>query len=212
MTYKILVVDDHPLICNALKHLFNTIVDEYDVITAATAEIGLSIVSTYAEIKLIFVDIGLPGVRGAEAVAAFVKRSPQSQVVAISGSEDRHDITAVLRAGAKAFISKSASPTAFTELVKGILADGPLNARTITSLDNYSSNSDSIGLTRQQQKVLHLLCQSYRNKQIAEVLNIAEITVKTHISSIFLKLNVTCRTEAVLMARQLGFYLDNTFQ
>ena len=208
MTAKILIVDDHPLVCSALTHLASNFVNNEEIAVAPTAENGLSIIKQHPALKLILVDIGLPGIRGAEAIAAYTKQCPSAHVVAISGSENRRDIAAALKAGAKAFISKAAPAATLSKLIEDALSDTPFKTTTTTTttLHTVIDEANSHGLTKQQQKVLHLLCQGCRNKDIALTLKVAEITVKMHISSIFKVLNVSNRTEAVLMAQQLGIY------
>lgn len=209
MTTKILVIDDHPVIQDALRLLMSNFVDISEVSIASSAEEGLQIGKASPSLQLISIDIGLPGASGAEAIRLFSRTFSNIPIVVISGSDSRRDVEAALRAGAKAFISKTASADTVHEAIKEILSGKlPDNPWIGNPGVNISLNSHSRDLTPQQQRILGLLCKGHRNKDIAALLDISEVTVKLHLSSIFRALQVTNRTEAVLAARHLGIALE----
>jgi two-component system, NarL family, nitrate/nitrite response regulator NarL len=200
-----LVVEDHPLFLTALFDLVSEALPHMQSLAASSAEEGLRMVRALSNVRLILLDPGLPGLRGAEAVAAFVQACPQAAVVAISATEDRHEAAAVLRAGAKALVSKATSPEILRVLLFRIASGQFEQPAWITAQGNASLELDGpIGLTPRQRDILLLLAQGHSNKEIGLRLELAEVTVKMHVSAVFKILNVANRTQAVLAARKLG--------
>ena len=153
-------------------------------------------------LRLIVLDIGLPGMSGIEAVTALMSRFPAADLVAVSASEERIDAAAALRAGAKLFISKAVSTEVMTQAIQRVLTgeyDGP---QWITPTSNDVLEPDTASrMTPRQLEILGLLHLS--NKEIGLRLGVAEITVKMHVSSLFRVLGVANRTQAMQAARRL---------
>lgn len=205
MPQSVLIIEDHPLFRNALVQIMQVIVGEQKTVAASSAEEALILIHSSPDLGLILLDPGLPGLNGVEAVVAFRRRCPLVPVVVISASEDRAEAMAALRAGAKAFISK-AVPTEIifdvaTRLLSGVFGE----AEWITPKGKMAIDSASeVKLTLRQQEILVMLSQGYANKEIGLRLNLAEITVKNHVSGVFKALDVVNRTQAVLAGRRLG--------
>ena len=149
-------------------------------------------------------DPGLPGLNGAEAIGAFAKLLPTAGLVVVSASEDRREATAAFRAGAKAFVSKAVSNEALGDLLKRVLAGTVQAPEWLTPHGRTSAEDESSTLTPRQHDILALLAQGHSNKEIGLRLDLAEITVKMHVSAIFRALGVANRTQAVVAARRLG--------
>jgi two-component system, NarL family, nitrate/nitrite response regulator NarL len=200
-----LIVEDHPLYRDALTQLLRQIFGPSAVLAASSAEEGLKLAESASDLQLILLDPGLPGMNGAEALAAFRRARPSVAVIAISASEDRRDAAAALRAGAVAFISKAASTEVMSDLVRRVCAGEVREAIWITATGPGLLAEDSAQqLTPRQLEILALLCQGHPNKEIGLRLGLAEVTVKMHVSSVFKALGVANRTQAVLAARKLG--------
>ncbi len=200
-----LVVEDHPLYRDALSLVLRQIFGAESVGTASSAEEGIRQAQQAGDLALILLDPGLPGMNGVEAVAAFRKLRPGVPVVAISASEDRRDAEAALRAGAIAYVSKASSTEVVSDLVRRICAGEVLEPLWISASGAaVLADSPDAELTQRQQEILGLLCQGHPNKEIGLRLNLAEVTVKMHVSSIFKVLGVANRTQAVLEARRRG--------
>ena len=207
MNKSILIIDDHPIYRDALGMLVSRQYGESSVITASTIEEGLAKVHTDLSINLILLDMEIPGEKGAEAIHALKRRFPQVEIIVISGSEQRRDVEAVLRAGAKAFVSKAVSTTQIMKIAKNVLEGIELDARWITASGTQEISGDSmVKLTERQQQTLTYLCMGLSNKEISLRLGLSDITVKTHVSAIFRALGVINRTQAVLAARRLGLF------
>lgn len=204
-----LIVEDHPLYRDALINLLRPVLGEREIKAASSAEEGLRLGQTIRDLRLILIDLGLPHMRGVEAITAFRRAFPEARLVAISASDDRREVMAALNAGALVFISKAVSAHVLVNAVAEIQAGKVHEARWITpngepgALDDSSSTAS---LTLRQREVLTLLCQGHSNKEIGLRMGLAEITIKLHVSSIFRSLSVANRTQALLAARRLGLY------
>lgn len=199
-----LVVDDHPLYRAALADLARILFGDAAVFEASSAEAGLQMGSTHTGLRLILLDFRLPGRSGAEAVQAFRRRFPDAAIVVVSGSEQRREGEAALRAGARAFLSKASSMDVITEAIRAVLAGKTLPLQWIPAHAQALFDPVMADLTSRQLEILSMLCQGHSNKEITLRLGIAVVTVKTHISAIFRALGVVNRTQAVLAAQRLG--------
>lgn len=208
MTNQVLIVEDHPLYRGALIHLIAAIVGPENTLAVSSAEEGLRLIAPVDNLGLILLDLGLPGVKGVDAIAVFQRRCPAVPIIVVSASEDRQEANRVLRAGAQVFISKAASTEVMSDCVRRVLAGAVTEPEWITATGKAIIGSVStLKLTQRQQEALVLLAQGHSNKEIGLRMNLAEITVKVHVSAIFRLLGVVNRTQAVLAARQLGLEL-----
>jgi two-component system, NarL family, nitrate/nitrite response regulator NarL len=203
-----LVVDDHPLYRGALATLLCTLCGEATAREAASAEAGLELGASMQALRLVLLDFRLPGLNGAEAIRVFRHRFPGAAIVVISGSEDRREAEAALRAGARAFVHKSASLDQIAQVLRQVL-DG----HDALQPDDLADSAAAIGhtapaLTHRQLEILALLCRGESNKEIALRLGIALVTVKLHVSAIFRALGVVNRTQAAIAARRMGLPAD----
>lgn len=203
MYKSVLIVEDHPLFRNALVLLVQSVVGESSVDAVSSTEAGLSKIR--ADLGLIVLDLDLPGINGVAAIVAFQRRCPLVPIIVVSASQDRHLVNAALHSGAKAFISKSLTSEAIVDVVQRLLIGQTVdlkwqNQKGILKI----SDSSTIKITGRQQEILVLLSQGLSNKEMALRLNVAETTIKMHLSSLFKLLNVVNRTQAVLAGRRLG--------
>jgi DNA-binding NarL/FixJ family response regulator len=205
MAQSVLIIEDHPLFRNALVQIMQVIVGEKKTVAASSAEEALTLINSLPDLGLILLDPGLPGLNGVEAVVAFRRRCPLVPIVVVSASEDRAEAMAALRAGAKAFVSKAAPTEIIFDVAKRLLAGTFGEAEWITPKGKMTIDEASeVKLTPRQQEILVMLSQGYANKEIGLRLNLAEITVKNHVSGVFKALDVVNRTQAVLAGRRLG--------
>lgn len=200
-----LVVDDHPLYRDALANLARGVFGEHAVSEAATAEAAMQRAASLDNLRLVLLDFRLPGLQGAEAVAAIRRSHPGCVIVVVSASEDRRERDAAMRAGANAFLSKACSMEVLQQAIRTILAGGQSDPRwTFASPSRSQRVAAAPELTPRQLEVLALVCQGLSNKEISLRLGLALITVKMHVSSVFRALGVLNRTQAALAARRLG--------
>ena len=207
MTGSALIIEDHPLYRDALMHMLSAVFDNARTHAVRSAEEGLRLAPTLPDLRVIVLDLGLPGLSGAEAIRSLVQACPKAAIIVVSASEDRREAEAAMRAGARAFISKATPTEVMTDAVRRLLAGEMPVPEWITP-----SSASAIGdfplptLTPRQVDTLVLLCQGHSNKEIGLRLGLVEITVKMHVSSIFRALGIVNRTQAVLAARRLGLY------
>lgn len=202
-----LVVEDHPLFRGALMHIVSNVFGTANVLAACSAEEGLSLAHNMNNLSMVLLDLGLPGLNGAEAVQSFRRKLPAAAIIVVSASEDRREAASALRAGAKAVVSKAVSTEVITAVVKRVLGGETLEAEWITDKgEQVVSDQTSSMLTPRQREIVILLAQGLSNKEISLRLNLAEVTVKLHITAIFKVFGVVNRTQASLAARRFGLH------
>jgi DNA-binding NarL/FixJ family response regulator len=209
---KFLVVDDHPLVGEALQHVLQRLDSGAAVQTAARCERAFELAAAEPDLDLVLLDLDLPGLSGIAALRAWRQRFPAVPVVVVSATEDRSAVLAALDAGALGFIPKSSSNEVMLSALQLVLAGGRyLPAQALATPSNparhprsrQSESVQSLGLTARQLDVLRLMARGQPNKLICRELGLAERTVKAHISAVFRALKVTSRTQAALVAARL---------
>lgn len=205
MVHTVLIVEDHPLYRGALIQLMQALVGEAGTVAVSSAEAGLRQLDGLADLGLILLDMGLPGLNGVEAIRAFARARSLVPIIVVSASEDRQEANAALQAGARVFLSKAVSTEVITDVARRVLSGAVVKNEWITSSGNQSVGAASaLTLTPRQQETLALLSNGHSNKEIGLRMGVAEITVKVHVSAVFRALNVVNRTQAVLVARRMG--------
>ena len=216
---KVLVIDDHALVRDALRGVLKELRGEASVVEAPDWREATRQIEKTPDLDLVLLDLGLPDRDGFEILAELRERYPAISVVVLSGRNDRESVARALDLGALGFIPESAQRevmlSAFNLIFSGgmyippeILAhQGPASMRSTSAPGppgRRVSGAD-LGLTERQLEVLALLMQGKSNKAICRVLDLAEPTVKNHVTAILRALEATNRTEAVIAARALGF-------
>jgi DNA-binding NarL/FixJ family response regulator len=205
-----LVIDDHPLFCDALALTLRGLMGVERVETANALAPALAQLEGGARPDVVLLDLDLPDVEGLEGLLRLRAVAPDVPVLVVTSMTDPRLIEAALAAGAAGFVPKhsgrEAFRTAFDRLRAGQRAL-PEGWEPPTGPGDPAA--DAVGrlaqLTRQQARILELLCQGRLNKQIAWELAIAETTVKAHVTAIMRKLGVQSRTQAVLLAQSSRF-------
>jgi DNA-binding NarL/FixJ family response regulator len=216
---KILVVDDHVLIREALRGVLRELKgDDAVVIEAADARQAMRLIEENPDVELVLLDLGLPDRDGFEILAELAQRYPTVSVAVHSANQDRDRVARALDLGAIGFIPKSAKREvllgAFNLIFSGGMyippeilerrPPGPIAAQAAAALPNRRVSAADLGLTERQMDVLALMMQGKSNKAICRVLNLAEPTVKIHVSAVLKALKAANRTEAVMAAAGLG--------
>ena len=213
---KFLVIDDHALVREGLRHVLESLNDGVTVLEASNAAEAYALAEQHADLDLVLLDLKLPGVGGFAAMKELHRRHIALPVVIISGSEDTASVVAALKMHAAGFIPKSSARAVMLQALRLVLAGGvyiPSQALAFAGLDHpgESSNRDAASiekpaLTDRQREVLGLIAQGKPNKIIANELSISEATVKAHGSDIMRALKVTNRAQAGAAARVLGIF------
>ena len=205
---RVLIADDHPLYCEALRAVVPQACPDAEISEAGSQAEVVAAVAGGRPFDLVLLDLNIPGASGLSCLAALRQAAPQTPVVVVSAVEDAHTMQEVILGGANAFVPKSAPRQVLMSSIRAVLAGGTyMSPEVIEALRQARARPREEGggdeLTLRQRRVLELLAQGLSNKQIARTLAISEITVKAHVSSIFRKLGVTNRVQAVLEAGRL---------
>ncbi|MBS0599466.1 MAG: response regulator transcription factor [Comamonadaceae bacterium] len=219
---KFLVVDDHPLVREALSSLLLELRPGAAVLQAATGAGALAALGGGGAVDLVLLDLRLPDGCGLELLRTIGQTSIGTAVVMLSGDLDRHTVQAALAAGAVGYIPKTEPREIIAGALGLVLAGGvyvpPVALPAVAPaalpgrLHEGSVTPAECGLTERQLEVLALLMQGKNNKQICRALGLAEPTVKNHVSAILRALDVGSRTEAVLAVARLGWALPRVDQ
>ncbi|KDE40256.1 MAG: response regulator [Nitrincola lacisaponensis] len=212
--HTLLIADDHPLFREALMHVIDTALTAPEILEAGTLDDTLTLATAHEEIDLILLDINMPGMHGLEGLSRLRQQAPTIPVVIISAEEDKQTVLRALDQGAAGFIAKSSAREEMTSALQQIL-EGEVylpasimrqSPALVHSKPKPQLSPDLLfSLTRKQLLVLERMVQGDSNKQIAAHLNIAETTVKAHVSAILSKLGVHNRVQAILAASELDF-------
>jgi DNA-binding NarL/FixJ family response regulator/class 3 adenylate cyclase len=213
---KILVVDDHVLIREAMRGVLRELKGEAAVILEASdSRQAMCQIEQNPDLELVLLDLGLPDRDGLEMLSELCNRYPTISVVVLSAQQDRDTVMKALDLGALGFIPKSGQRevmlSAFNLIFSGGVYIPPeiLNRREPATAPRAApppskAGAADLGLTERQMEVLALMMQGKGNKAISRVLDLAEPTVKIHVSAILKALKVVNRTEAVIAATTLG--------
>ena len=205
---KIHLVDDHPLFIEGMRVILQNLDKAVVIEASGSCEEALERLENDEDIDLLLLDLNLPGMSGLKGLQLLRHQLPATPIVLLSASEDRSKVLDAIERGARGYIPKSSTPEIIISALQLVLSGGvylPMAVLdTINSSNNKISNADGQTLTRRQLEVLKLLAEGLPNKLIARQLNLAENTVRVHISAIFRILDVNNRTEAGLAASRLG--------
>ena len=210
---EILIVDDHPLMCDALALTLKISFGLKQVRTARSLESAINQIKTQGAPDAVILDLNLPDARGSEGIVTLRRQLPQVPITMISADLEGAMISAAMAAGAQGYISKSLSREALVDSLRRMW-DGEF-----VTPDSYHPDQDGAEdearaelarrfstLTPQQMRILRLICLGKANKEISYELSIAEATVKTHITAIMSKINARRRTQAVLLANSIRLF------
>lgn len=208
----ILIADDHPLFRDALFQVVSEAFADHAVDQAQDFESALARVRDADDVDLILLDLNMPGMNGFNGLIALRNAVPAVPIVVVSASETVETAEQVLTFGASGFLPKSLSKSemaaALTRVLEGDIYLPPDLEQQIEEGRRLTPEEEALvdqlgALTNQQRKVLEMLVAGKSNKIIAYELDIAESTVKAHVSAILRKLGVTSRTQAVITASRI---------
>ncbi|MEX2129682.1 MAG: response regulator transcription factor [Xanthobacteraceae bacterium] len=210
---KILVVDDHVLIREALRGVLKELKADAAIVEAPDSRQAMQRVEENPDLELILLDLRLPDRDGLAVLAELRERYPAVSVVVMSASDDRENVAKALEIGALGFIPKSSPREVMLSALNLIFSGGVYippeilgrQARAaIQQAPAARASAADLGLTERQIDVLALMMQGKSNKAICRVLDLAEPTVKNHVTAILKALKATNRTEAVIAAGAIG--------
>lgn len=204
-----LVIDDHPLFCEALELTLRSVTRFSSVKTADCLENALKLLEGNDAPSLVILDLNLPDVDGLDGLIHLKRQTEKTPVIIVSSMTDNAIISAAIVAGAAGFVPKHSPRAIFKEAIDHISRGEIYKPAGFVESTASNERDDSLSrlssLTNQQARILELICEGKLNKQIAFDLSIAETTVKAHVTAIMRKLGVQSRTQAVLVAQDARF-------
>ena len=207
-----LIIDDHPLFCDALSMTLQAVASIREVQTCARLSDALDLVAGGAHPDLVVLDLNLPDVEGLDGLLR-IRRQAGVPVIVVSSMADNRVISGVIRAGAAGFVPKHSQRDVFRLAIQTVGRGDTFVPEGFVDVTDEGPDTlnaeDAVArlatLTNQQARILQLVCEGKLNKQIAYDLSIAETTVKAHVTAIMRKLGVQSRTQAVLIAKRTAF-------
>lgn len=212
---RLLVVDDHALFRDGLRALFMTTPGIEMVGEAATGEEAIVLARKLLP-DVVLMDINMPGLDGVEATRRILRANPTTDVIMVTMLEDDASLFSAMRAGARGYVLKGAHHKELLQTVRAVssgqaLFGAPIATRMLGFFRSIAADMETIlpheafpELTPREMEVLKLIAQGANNSQIAEKLVITEKTVRNHITSVFSKLQVADRAQAIVKARKAG--------
>jgi DNA-binding NarL/FixJ family response regulator len=203
----VLIADDHAMVREGLRALLSSM-EGYQLV--GTASTGADAIREAVLLKpdLLVLDIGFPDLNGIEVVRRLTRAAPTIKILMLTMYDDDESILGAVRAGALGYVLKGADPDdllrAITAVAAGEAIFGPGLARRALQALSAPREAAFAELTRREREVLELIASGMSNAAIAGKLGLSTNTISNHISSIFSKLQVESRAEAIVRARSAG--------
>jgi DNA-binding NarL/FixJ family response regulator len=209
VSLRVLVVEDHPLFRRGVVALL----EAADGLTVAgTAATGEEAVRLAADVRpdVVLMDLQLPGISGIEATRAIVAADPEARVLVLTLFEDEDSVFLALRAGARGYVLKDADEDELTGAIRAVARGEAIFSRAVAGrvLAFFAVPRPAPKvlpeLTDREREILGLIAQGHPNPSIARRLSLSPKTVANYVSTIFAKLRVADRAEAMVRAREAG--------
>ncbi|MEO5914185.1 MAG: response regulator transcription factor [Luteolibacter sp.] len=198
---RLLIADDHVTVLEGLTAIINR---QPDMTVVGDAADGLAALSLWAKHRpdVALLDLRMPELDGVGTMEEIRKLDPSARVIVLTTFDTDHEITRAIKAGARAYLLKDTPREELLDCIRRVhrgemCIPAPLVAK-------LAANVSSESLTGRELNVLELLARGWSNKEIGANLCISETTVKSHLRSVFGKLNVLSRTEALTVASKRG--------
>jgi DNA-binding NarL/FixJ family response regulator len=198
---RVLIADDHPLVRRGLAAIINM---EDDAKVVGEAGDGEEAVALWRALRpdVTLMDLRMPKVEGVQAIRQIHAEDAGAAIIVLTTFDHDEDIYAGLRAGAKAYLLKDVQPEELFRCIRAVRAgEAYLQPRVAAKL---AQRMHEEALTEREEQILKLLAEGKSNRAIGQALFITESTVKSHLKTLFVKLDVTSRAEAIALAAKRG--------
>lgn len=211
----LILVDDHPIVRQGVRLYLDTQPDIQVLAEAGSGEEGIRLAERHTP-DLIILDILMPGLGGIETARSLKRANPLLKIIALTSSEDEQHILAMVRAGASAYVLKDVEPRLLVEVIRKVaqgevVIEPRIAALMVRSMQDESKPTGakvSADLTDREIEVLRLVANGFTNIEIANRLFLSDKTIKTHVSNILAKLQLSDRTQAAVFAWRQGLLDD----
>jgi DNA-binding NarL/FixJ family response regulator len=217
MTMRVLIVDDHPVFRGGVIGMLGATGDGPGFEQADTLAEALRMLGADPAFDLVLLDLKLPDTVGTSGLESLRQRHPRLPVMVMSADCEPATIERCMRAGAAGYLPKTATRDRLAAAVRAVANGGVYIPRDATGLPQRTwglraglprpgagGDGRQLGLTDRQTDVLHLILRGLPNKLIGRQLELAEGTVKVHVSAVLRALGVRTRTQAVVAASRMG--------
>ncbi len=210
MTIRVVVADDHPIVRTGLSALLGSLPD-FEVVGVASdgREAVREVISTKPDVALL--DLHMPGLDGIAATRELARVAPRVAVLVLTMHDDDESVFAAMRAGARGYLVKGVEQDDIARAIRSVAVGEAIFGtdvaqRVLASLQSPAGAADVPfpELTVREREVLDLLAAGLNNAAIARRIGIATKTVANNVSSIFVKLQVSDRAQAIVRARDAG--------
>lgn len=198
---RVLIADDHPLVCVGLRTVIS---GQADMTVVAEARDGRQAVALFRQHRpdVALLDLRMPGMAGVEAIAAIHAEFPEARIAVLTTYRGDEEMYGAVHAGARGYLLKDASWQELTDAIRQLAAGGRWFPRTVAR--RLAERLPGCELTEREVQVLKRVATGDTNKEIAGALAISPETVKWHVKVILEKLGVRDRTEAATAAYERG--------
>lgn len=212
---KILLADDHALFREGMKHILNGLEEVGEIVEADSYTQAIEILDSGQVVDLALVDLAMPGLDGFAGLTAVCEKSGDAPVVVVSAMEGGREIRQAMDCGASGYIPKTLDSNVVVSALKLVFSGGvylppnllesdPVERPYVNRSGGGHVSGDKARLTPRQFDVLQLMAQGFSNKEIAGRLELAEGTVKLHVTALLKALDANNRTQAVIKAASMG--------
>jgi DNA-binding NarL/FixJ family response regulator len=198
---RVAIVEDKPEISAGMSYVLS-LAEGFSTEKFSSAEEALKTI-TPQRFDVVIMDIKLPGISGIECTSLLKEKYPELKIMICTVFEDEEKIFQAIEAGANGYILKRTEPQALIKSIRELIEGGaPISSNIAHKIlkgfrQLLPAQSEKSVLSDREQEVLSLLAAGYRNKEVADKLNVSPMTIKTHIYNIYQKLHVTSRVEAI---------------
>jgi len=202
---RVLIADDHALILEMFAHFFSNLPD-IEVTTAPDLDAALSLMESEGPFDLVLVDLNMPGMNGVAGLETAIEKNGGRPVGLLTSDPSAQVVSEILEMGSAGVILKTASLKDLANEIRFMAAGGRyVPVELIDQQRLKSRGTTKSPLSDREMDVLLLLAEGRPNREIAEMLTLAEATVKMHVKSICTKLGASNRTQAVIVARDMNY-------
>jgi DNA-binding NarL/FixJ family response regulator len=200
---RVLIVDDHAVVRRGLAQLLATTDDLSLAGEAADGEVAIGM-ATELRPDVVLMDLSMPNLDGVRTIARILAVQPDLHILVLTSFSEHNQILDALQAGAKGYLLKHAEPETILAGIRDVVAGGsPLDPKAARALlTGRRAPRPGPALSDREREVLDLIGEGLPNRSIARLLGITERTVKAHLTSIYLQLGVTDRTQAALWVQR----------